>query len=105
MKLENTAFVKWLQKNNLSHLVISLGIFYPFLVVNQYIGGNEFTTALMISYGYYVREVTQGARFGLFGSLAPWKWPYHDMIQTVYVLIGMGVTAGAFSFAYLWGVL
>lgn len=86
--------IKWLESNHLNHAAIAIGLFYPMILLSELHGGTAYNAAFMWSFGYYIREVTQAARYGLFGSLAPWKWSFHDWVQTVYVVIGTYTVAG-----------
>lgn len=79
--------IKWLEANHLNHAAISLGLLYPMIFLCELQGGTAYNAAFTWSFGYYIREVTQAARYGLIGSLAPWKWSFHDWVQTVYVIL------------------
>lgn len=88
--------IKWLEKNHLNHAAITLVGFWPLLQINLLIDGSAWTTALMWYLIYYSREVAQNYNKGLFKSLNPWAWSYHDRIQTLYVAIVAGVLGYAF---------
>lgn len=74
--------IKWLEANHLNHAAIVLLGMWPVSLITS----TPWDAALVLSFGYYMREVTQYARLGMARSLFPWLWNFHDWVQTVYAI-------------------
>jgi len=77
----------WLQDYHLNHAAIVLLGMWPFIQLHEYIGSSVAGAAMTWSFGYFMREVMTYGRLGFWGSLLPWKWKRHDLIQTIYAVL------------------
>lgn len=82
-------FIKWLEDNHLNHAGIVLLGMYPMSLITS----TPWDAAIVWSFGYYIREVTQAGRLGGFRPLMPWLWGFHDRVQTIYAVMTAFISA------------